>query len=115
MAKHKPMSVDQMPIEPEVSEIPAEVESKPVVEPDAVETPSAPAVPSGPVSPFIPEALKGDMIVVNKMAFAKLYGALLKNKAGFYLGAGAKRIMRDVLAAPSEEIQVYHEYFRHIC
>jgi hypothetical protein len=55
------------------------------------------------------------MIVVNKMAFAKLYGALLKNKAGFYLGAGAKRIMRDVLAAPSEEIQVYHEYFRHIC
>jgi hypothetical protein len=109
MAKHKSMPIDQMPFEPDAIETPAEVE------PEVVETPSAPATTSGSVNPFIPEALKGDTIIVNKMAFAKLYGALLKNKAGFYLGAGAKRIMRDVLAAPSEEIQVYHEYFRHIC
>jgi len=65
--------------------------------------------------PRIPDSLKGETIVVNRAGFFKLYNALLTNKAGYYLGAAAKKILREVLGAKDDvEVEAMHQYIRNI-
>jgi hypothetical protein len=85
------------------------------LQPEQSDVPAGISLATEPDLPPAPEPLPditGEKLEVNKAAFYKIYNALLKDKAQFYVGRSAKRVLSQCLGLSGEELAAKHEEIR---